>query len=111
MTGKSVPLFLISLILSCCMISGCVNNHEKEFIQANSLVESANSRFQGLNTGNLTTLKVGDIRSNASAATRDLTEARRILEKIPPDELKTQDQADRKALILMLNGTIGLTEI
>ena len=41
--GLTAITLLISLILSCCLISGCVNSHEKEFIQANSLVESANS--------------------------------------------------------------------
>ena len=104
-------MFLILLVISSCVIAGCVSSHDAEFTQANSLIESANSRFLSLNPVNMTTVQVGEIRANASAAQRDLAEAKKILEKIPPNELKTQDRADLKALILMLNGTIELTEV
>jgi len=101
----------IGILLSCSLIAGCVNSHTAEIDHAKSLIKSASSRTSVSGTENYTTMYVGNLRANASAAKSDLMEAKNILVRIPQNELSRQDQTDIKALLIMLDVYIETVDI
>lgn len=104
MTIKLVfSVLCIGILLSCSLNAGCVNSHTAEINHAKSLIKSAGSRMSVSSTENYTTMYVGNLRANASAAKSDLTEAKNILVHIPQNELNRQDQTDIKVLLIMLD--------
>ncbi len=106
-----ISIICIGILISCSIIPGCVNSHTTEINHAKSLVKSAESRLSFMKSANFTTLYVGQIRANASAAKSDMTEAKNILVQIPQNELSPQDQADMKVLLAMLDIDIELADI
>jgi hypothetical protein len=109
--SKIVGLVLLILVIFFIFSSGCVNSHKSEFDQAESYIESANSRLAFLSSVDYETVWVGNIKANASAAKSDLTEASKILNNIPISDLNSQDQADLQAAKVMLNVDIELCDL
>jgi hypothetical protein len=90
------------LLIVCCMIAGCVNPHAAEVDQASSLIDSASSRMAVMSSADFTTIRVSELRANASAAKSDLTEAEKILRKIPLKDLNQQNQAEMNAVLPLI---------
>jgi hypothetical protein len=107
-----VPILLfVSLLVSLCILPGCLSPYTGEIDQATYFIESANNRMVILDTHDFLTIYVGEIRANMSAAKSDLTEAKKILEKIPYTELNSQDQEDYKILMPLIEIDIELVDI
>jgi len=104
-------LLFISLLISLCIIPGCLSPYSQEINQAAALIDSAYNRLAVLNADDFSTIYVGEIRANMSAAKSDLTEAKRILERIPPHELSSQDQEDYAILMPIIDIDIEFVDI
>ena len=102
---------LVLIIVFVSIFSGCINSSQSEIIKATSYIESANSRLEFLKSLDYKTVWVGYIRANASAAKSDFTESSNILNKIPLTDLNSQDQADLKGALVMVNVDIELCDL
>ena len=99
---KNSLYYLLLCLSLICIFSACVNSHESEINRAKDYLASANSRLT-FSSFDWTTIWVGSIKANASAARNDINEAQNILNNIPINDLSEQDQTDLKAFIIMVN--------
>jgi hypothetical protein len=101
---------MLSVLVLCSMIPGCVNSHAAEVDQASSLIDSASSRMAVMSSADFNTIRVSEIRANASAAKSDLTEAEKILKKIPLKDLNQQNQAEMNAVLPLIGVYIEMMD-
>jgi len=101
--------YLVVILIGIVLFSGC-SSHESEINQAISYLESGNSRLAFLTSSDFSTIWVGTIKANSSAAKSDYSEAANILNNIPMNDLNKQDQTDLKASIVMVNADIEMTD-
>jgi hypothetical protein len=101
---------MLGMLMAVSMISGCTNSHAAEVEQASALIESASSRMAVMSSANFSTVSVSEIRANASAAKSDLTEAEKILKKIPRKDLNQQSQAEMDAVLPLIGVYIEMMD-
>lgn len=103
--------FTILILLLLCTSAGCLKSYGSEIDKATTYIDSANARLAFLDSIDLQTVWVGSIKANASAAKSDLAEASRILNAIPRTDLSSQDQADLKATIVLVDVDMKLCDL
>jgi hypothetical protein len=101
---------ILSMLLMCSMIPGCINPHAAEVDQASLLIDSASSRMAVMSSADFNTIRVSELRANASAAKSDLTEAEKILKKIPLKDLSQQNQAEMNAVLPLIGVYIEMMD-
>jgi hypothetical protein len=106
-----IGILITCAIIMCILSTGCINANEAKITQATKYIDKANDRLSSLSSINISTVSVGNIRANASEAALDLREAKKLLDQVNINELSPQEQADIKALNVMISVYIEMVEM
>jgi hypothetical protein len=103
-----IAFFLIIFVST---FAGCIQSHSEEFNKANSLVDAGTFQITPLVSSNFTSANLTAIRVNTTAVKGDFSEAMNILDKIPSKELSDKDQMNLKALKILIDANMKISEL